>query len=67
MVICTENLTVTKNKFELIIPYSVWAILRTLRYGGGGGIMAPLVTLVFLKVGGQNLVVWGIMINFLQK
>ena len=30
--------------------YSVWAILKTLQYGGGGGgggIMAPLVTLVF--------------------
>ena len=38
---------------------------KTLRHGGG--IMAPLVTLVFLKVGGQNLVAWGILMCFLQK
>ena len=34
---------------------------------GGGGIMAPLVTLVFLKVEQQNLVAWGILTCLLQK
>ena len=37
-------------------------------YGmGGGGIMAPLVTWLFLKVEGQNLVAWGILMCLLQK
>ena len=34
---------------------------------GGGGIMAPLVTLLFLKIEGQNLVGSGILTCFLQK
>ena len=34
---------------------------------GGGGIMAPLVTLLLLKVEGQNFVAWGILMCFLQK
>ena len=46
-------------------PYSVWAIFKTLWYGGG--IMVPLVTFVFLKVEGQNLEAWGILTYFLQK
>ena len=46
-------------------PYSVWAIFKTLRYGGA--IMAPLVTSLFLKVEGQNLVAWGILMYLLQK
>ena len=33
----------------------------------GGGIMAPLVTLLFLKVEGQNLVGLGILMCFLQE
>ena len=41
------------------------AIFKTLRYGGA--IMAPLVTSVFLKVEGQNLVAWGIFMCLLQK
>ena len=32
-----------------------------------GDIMPPLVTLVFLKVEGQNLVTWGILMCFLKK
>ena len=32
-----------------------------------GAIMAPLVTLVFLKVEGQKLVAWGILMCFLKK
>ena len=37
-------------------------------YGMGGAIMPPpLVTLVFLKVEGQNLEAWGILMCFLQK
>ena len=37
-------------------------------YGmGGGGIMAPLVTLVFLKVEEQNLVAWGILMCLLKN
>ena len=43
-----------------------WAIFKTLRYGGVG-IMAPLVTLLFLKVEGQNLVASGILMCSLQK
>ena len=35
-------------------------------YGMGGGIMAPLVTSVFLKVEGQNLVPWGILMCLLR-
>ena len=34
---------------------------------GGPLCPPPLVTLVFLKVGGQNLVAWGILMCFLQK
>ena len=33
---------------------------NTTVWGGGGGIMAPLVTSLFLKVEGQNLEAWGI-------
>ena len=36
-------------------------------YGMGGGIMAPLVTFVFLKVEGQDFVACGILMCFLQK
>ena len=32
-----------------------------------GAITAPLVTLVFLKVEGQNLATWSILMRFLQK
>ena len=32
-----------------------------------GGIMAPLVTSLFLKVEGQNLEAWGILMCLLQK
>ena len=38
-----------------------------LKHYGMGGIMVPLVTLVFLKVEGQNLVAWGILMCFLKK
>ena len=34
---------------------------------GGGAIMAPLVTSLFLKVEGQNLEAWGILMCLLQK
>ena len=36
-------------------------------YSMGGGIIAPLVTLLFLKVEGQNLVGADILMCFLQK
>ena len=32
-----------------------------------GAIMAPLVTLVFLKVEEQNLVTWGVLMCYLKK
>ena len=32
-----------------------------------GGIIAPLVTLMFHKVEGQNLVAWGILMCLLQR
>ena len=41
-----------------------------LKWGGGGsygGHYAPLVTLVFLKIEGQNLITWGILMCLLQK
>ena len=38
-----------------------------LKHYGMGGIMAPLVTLLFLKVEGQNLVASGILMCFPQK
>ena len=52
------------GKWALALPYSVWAIFKTLRHGA---IMPPLVTLLFLKVEGQNLVASGILVCFLQK
>ena len=33
----------------------------------GGALWPPLATLVFLKIEGQNLVAWGILMCFLQK
>ena len=38
-----------------------------LKHYGMGGIMAPLVTSLFLEVEGQNLVAWGILMCLLQK
>ena len=35
--------------------------------GGGGALWPPLVTSLFLKVEGQNLVAWGILMCLLQK
>ena len=44
-----------------------FVLFKTLRYGGGGALWPSLVTLVFLKVEGQNLVAWGILMCLLQK
>ena len=49
-------------------PFSMGFFENTTVLGGGGGALwPPLVTLVFLKVEGQNLVAWGILMCFLEK
>ena len=54
------------SKLKALNPIQYGLFLK--HYGmGGGGIMAPLVTSLFLKVEGQNLVPWGILKCLLQK
>ena len=45
--------TVVPSTWNVLMFYSVWAIFKTLRYGGHYG--PPLVTSPFLEVEGQNL------------
>ena len=40
---------------------------NTTVWGGGGALWPPLVTSLFLKVEGQNLGTWGILMCLLQK
>ena len=40
---------------DYLNPIQYGLFLKHYGMGGGGGIMAPLVTLLFLKVEGQNL------------
>ena len=51
---------------NMINPVKYGLFLK--HYGMGGGALWPLlVTLLFIKVEGQNLVTWGILMCFLQK
>ena len=66
-----SNDVIPCNKYEQITPSYLLSVnqygLFLKHYGMGEPLCPPLVTLLFLKVEGQNLVALGILMCFLQK